>query len=84
MSGEDEVHSMVAATLGRTEILIKMYHDKTLWIHSLPVQAAALNGRLAIVDMLVDMGLPQEFDYETLVIYIRIQSNSVLVVQIRE
>ena len=84
MSGEDDVHSMVAVTLGRTEILINMYHDKTLWIHSLPVQTAALNGRLAIVDMLVDMGLPQEFDYETLVIYIRIQSNSVLVVQIRE
>ena len=75
---------MVAATLGRTEILIKMYHDKTLCIHSLPVQTAALNGRLAIVDMLVDMGLPQEFDYKTLVIYIRIQSNSVLVEQIRE
>ena len=84
MSGEDEVHSMVAATLGRTEILIKMYHDKTLWIHSLPVQTAALNGRLAIVDMLVDMGLPQEFDYPTIVIHIRLQSNSVLVAQIGE
>ena len=75
---------MVAATLGRTEILIKMYHDKTLWIHSLPVQAAALNGRFAIVDMLVEMGLPQEFDYIAHVIHIRLQSNSLLVVQIEE
>ena len=74
---------MVAATLGRTEILIKMYHDKTLWIHSLPVQTAALNGRLAIVDMLVDMGLPQEFEYSTYVIHIRLQSNSVIYIRIQ-
>ena len=58
----DEAEQVVAATMGRTETLIKLYHEKTLLNNVLLVHAAALNGRFAITDMLVDMGLPQDFN----------------------